>query len=473
MNKMKLMVVAIFVAAFAFAATFTDRVHSQQALQGSQQTGPGSRSPVDGKTRQERFTSNGVIENEDTPTFSDGQARVPKNDGRGNATEAPSGFDNLTNGYTEQGPPYETLTGATAVALRSHNDNRFIFEEFETAADGLGPTYNAQSCRECHQNVVTGGASQVTVQRAGQKVNGEFFESLGGSLIHSRATYPDIVEQVAVTDNTRTFRISPSTLGDGFIEAIANSTILAIRDSQPMSMRGNILKVPVLEGNGNARIGRFGWKAQHASLQSFAVDAYLNEMGITTPLLPEENTSSGRFVGYGSGYDMKPEPEDNGDGAKAFADFMRATKAPSRGTITADVLAGEKVFKQVGCNVCHTDSIITARTGALLNGGTFTVPEALGNKIIHPFSDFLLHNIGTGDGIPFLPTSEFAWTANQMRTAPLWGLRTRNRLMHDGLSFTLQEAILRHAGQATAVTRSYNALTAAQKNQLIAFLNSL
>lgn len=466
MNKLKLTIVLSFAVVFALATVFTNIVQSQQ-----QQNDTGGRSPVDGKTRRERFSHNGVIENEVSPA---GQAAggIPGNT-KGNATEAPTGFDNLTNGYTEQGPAFETLNEDTAVALRSHNDNRFIFEEVETVADGVGPTYNAQSCRECHQNVVTGGASQVTVQRAGQKVNGEFFESLGGSLIHSRATFADIVEQVAVTDNTRTFRISPNTLGDGFVEAIANTTLLSIRDSQPANMRGTAIMVPVLEGNGNARLGRFGWKSQHASLESFAVDAYLNEMGITTPLMPEENTSSGRFVGYGSGYDLVPEPEDDGDDAEAFADFMRATKAPSRGPITADVLAGDKLFKQVGCSVCHVAAIVTAAPGSIINGGSFTVPAALGNKIIHPFSDFLLHNVGTGDGIPFLPTPEYAATAQQIRTAPLWGLRTRNRLMHDGLSFTLQEAIQRHAGQATAVTKSYNALSTSQKNQLIAFLKSL
>jgi CxxC motif-containing protein (DUF1111 family) len=101
------------------------------------------------------------------------------------------------------------------------------------------------------------------------------------------------------------------------------------------------------------------------------------------------------------------------------------------------------------------------------------VPDALGNKIIHPFSDFLLHDIGTGDGIPFLPTPQFASTANQIRTAPLWGLRTRNRLMHDGLSFTKQEAIARHGGQAAGVSSRFKSLTSAQKAQLFAFLDSL
>jgi CxxC motif-containing protein (DUF1111 family) len=416
------------------------------------------------QSRRDRFRHNGVIEDED---------RSAVGDPRSDATEAPTGFDNLTNGFTEQGPSFETLNEDTVVALRSFNDNRFIFEEVENIQDGLGPTYNAQSCRECHQNVVTGGASQVAELRSGRTEDGQFFESLGGTLIHSRATYPDIVEQITPADNTRTFRISTNTLGNGFVEAIANSTLLAIRNKQPEAMRGTAVMVPVLEAGSKARIGRFGWKGQHASLVSFSADAYLNEMGITTPLFPEENTSNGRYVGSGSGYDPVADPEDDGVDVVAFADFMRSTKAPPRGTITADVSAGEALFNKVGCDTCHTPSITTARPGAKINGGELTVPTALGNKIIHPYSDFLLHDIGTGDGIPVLPLPEYAATANQMRTAPLWALRTRNRLMHDGQSLTKQDAIQRHAGQAAGVTKNYNALSAAEKNQLLAFLDSL
>ena len=416
------------------------------------------------RNRRDRFRHNGVMEEEDRSAFGER---------RSDATEAPTGFDNLTNGFSEQGPDFETLNEDTVVALRSFNDNRFIFEEVENIQDGLGPTYNAQSCRECHQNVVTGGASQVAELRSGRSENGEFFESLGGTLIHSRATYPDIVEQLTPADNTRTFRISTNTLGNGFVEAIANSTLLAIRSKQPEAMRGTAVMVPVLEAGSKARIGRFGWKGQHASLISFSADAYLNEMGITTPLFPEENTSNGRYVGYGSGYDPVPDPEDDGVDVVAFADFMRATKAPPRGTITADVSAGEALFNKTGCAVCHTPSITTARPGTKVNGGELIVPTALGNKIIHPYSDFLLHDIGTGDGIPVLPLPEYASTANQMRTAPLWALRTRNRLMHDGLSLTKQDAIQRHAGQAADVTKKYNALSDAEKSQLLAFLDSL
>jgi CxxC motif-containing protein (DUF1111 family) len=389
------------------------------------------------------------------------------------ATEAATGFDNSTNGYLDQGPPFDEIDDDSVVAGRSFNDNRFVFEEVETAADGLGPTYNAQSCAECHQNVATGGASQVTEHRTGRANADTFFEAPGGSLIQSRATYPDIVERVQVQDDIRTFRISTNTLGAGYVEAIANTTLLAIRDAQPASMRGTATMVAVLEADGAARVGRFGWKSQHASLQSFAADAYLNEMGITSPLLPDENTSSGRYVGFGTDYDPTPEPEDDGTDVVAFADFMRSTKAPSRGPITPDVTAGERVFGQIGCATCHVASITTTAPGAPINGGEFVVPVALGNKIIHPYSDFLLHDIGSGDGIPLLPTPELAGTATQMRTAPLWGLRTRNRLMHDGLSFTYPDVIRRHAGQAAGVTARYNALSSTQKKALAAFLDSL
>jgi CxxC motif-containing protein (DUF1111 family) len=246
-----------------------------------------------------------------------------------------------------------------------------------------------------------------------------------------------------------------------------------VRDAQPEAMRGTALMVPVLEGDGSARIGRFGWKSQHASLQSFAADAYLNEMGVTSPLFPDENPSGAKAVGWGTPYDQKADPEDDGDDVLAFADFMRSTKAPSRGPITADVTAGEKVFNDVGCATCHTPTMKTSPAGTRINAGAFVVPRALGNKTFHPYSDFLVHDIGTGDGIPILPGPEYAATRNLMRTAPLWALRTRNRLMHDGLSFTKQEAIARHTGQAEEVTQRYDTLSPTEQQQLLAFLDSL
>ena len=212
-------------------------------------------------SRLDRFRHSGFLRNEDNDRSNDQD--------RNRATEAPTGFDNLTNGFDRQGPNFETLEEDNVKALASFNDNRFIFEEKETPGDGLGPTYNAQSCGECHQNVATGGASQISEHRTGRLVGDVFVESLGGSLIHSRATYPDIVEHVNYRDDVRTLRISTNTLGDGFVEAISNETLLGIRNSQPSSMKGTAIMVPVLEGDGSGRIGRFGWKSQHASLESF------------------------------------------------------------------------------------------------------------------------------------------------------------------------------------------------------------
>ena len=402
-----------------------------------------------GARRQERLTHRGGLEDEGpSDTRFRGNDETSR---RGNPTahEAPTGFDNKTNGFDEQGPDYDSIDEESVVPLRSFNDNRFIFEEFETIEDGLGPVYNAQSCRECHQNVVTGGASQVAEHRTGHMQNGEFFESLGGSLIHSRATHPDINELVAFQDDIRTFRISTNTLGAGFIEAIANSTLLAIRDAQPAEMRGTAVMVPILEAANTARIGRFGWKDQHASLESFAADAYLNEMGITTPVLPEENSAGGRDVVE---FDTVADPEDDGVDVKAFANFMRATKAPSRGPTTPRRRRGRKPSVQVGCGVCHTPSITTAQAGTRLNGGSFVVPRALGEQdhsIL--FSDFLLHDIGSGVmGFP-------CCLGPSMRERPRrCGRRRCGRcgpVLVDArryLSFT-SEALWCHNGQATEV----------------------
>src|SRR5947207_383785 len=137
-------------------------------------------------------------------------------------------------------------------------------EELRSQVSAGGPDLsvsNAHRCREWHQNVVTGGASQIAEHRTGHVANGEFFNSLGGSLTQSRGTDADLIEHVSVGDDIRTFRLSLNTLGDGFIEAIANSTLTAIRDAQPASMRGTAVLDPVLEGGGSGRVVRMAWKS--------------------------------------------------------------------------------------------------------------------------------------------------------------------------------------------------------------------
>src|SRR5258707_1200216 len=369
--------------------------------------------------------------------------------------EAPAGCGSLTNGASDQA---------------EFDANLETFNGREGIADGLGPVFNAQSCAECHQNPVTGAISQVTELRAGHFDGVKFIDHPGGSLINDRAIDASIQERVLGGNEVRSFRTSLNTLGDGFVEAIDSNTLVAIANGQPFGMRGQCIEVPVAESGGPVRGGRFGWKNQHASLLSFSADAYLNEMGITSPLQPTENTSNGNSV---AAFDSVPDPENDGADVQAFADFMRATKAPPRDVqlaATPDAQTGLALFNQVGCTTCHVASITTAPPGTVINRGAFTVPDALGNKSIHPFGDFLLHNVGTGDGIV---QNGGPSTRNKLRTAPLWGVRTRDRLMHDGESLTRNEAILRHAGEANSVINNYNGLSTTQKNQLITFLNSL
>ena len=381
--------------------------------------------------------------------------------GQAGATEAPAGFDNLTNGFISQA---------------DFDAAKATFEERDEIADGLGPVYNAQSCAECHQNPVTGAISQISELRAGHMSGTTFVDAPGGSLINDRAVDASIQERVPGAEDVRTFRMSTNTLGDGFVEAINSNTLIAIGNAQPGQSGGQIggqaITVPVLEAPGNLRVGRFGWKNQNSSLLSFSADAYLNEIGITNRLLTQENTSMGRNVAF-LPFDRVPGNEDPENDIDAFTSFMRASKVPPRDSAlaaTADAVAGSQLFDVVGCNICHTRSITTSPAGTVINGGAFTVPAPLGNKIIHPFSDFLLHDVGTGDGIV---QNGGQSTRNKVRTQPLWGVRTHGRHMHDGESLTFTESILRHAGEATGVINAFRSLSATQRNQIVTFLQSL
>ena len=327
------------------------------------------------------------------------------------------------------------------------------------------------ACAECHMVPILGGSSQVTEKRAGFFDGSVFFEHPGGSLIQDRAIPPSLQElTIPSRTNVTAFRSSLNVLGDGFVEAINSNTLAGIANDQPASMRGLLIQVPVGESDGQNRTGRFGWKDQQASLVSFSADAYVNEMGITSPLQPDENTSNGDSVAE---FDTVPDPDDEGVDVELFALFMRSTLAPPRDlsrAATADARDGSRIFNDIGCDTCHTRTITTAAPGTVINGGALKVAEALGNKIIHPFGDFLLHDVGTGDGI--VQNGGDA-TRNMVRTAPLWGLRTRGRFMHDALTFNLPDAIRRHRNQAQSARDAFAALRSSDRNKLIAFLLSL
>ena len=424
-----------------------------------------------------------------TAPYAPRSATVPASEAA--SADAPTGFDGLPNGMVD---------------LATHRADQAAFDHQEEISSGLGPLYNAHSCRDCHENPVAGGGSQVTELRAGHRdaqgvfgfpevrIGGGRVVVTGRTLINDKAICPgaeipgdDAQEHLPDSEDVRALRLSVGLLGDGYVEAVPDELLEAIARWQcsqaDLGVCGTLMRVPVLESPGTVRIGRFGWKAEHASLLSFSADAYLNEMGVTSALRPTEVTSL---------CDTVPDPEDHPDATGAtdldrFARFIRATKAPPRDTAlaaTVEARNGSTLFETIGCAVCHAPTLTTMAAGTPMFGGPYRVPPALGSRTLHPYSDYLVHDIGTGDGIvlavpehhgpQFVGMQEsFAASANKVRTAPLWGLRTRSRLMHDGLSYTLREAIVRHQGEALSARRAFDALPPVSQEQLLTFLRSL
>jgi CxxC motif-containing protein (DUF1111 family) len=376
------------------------------------------------------------------------------------ATEAPTGFDNGTNGLVDQ---------------NTHDNDRMVFEKVDDVVDGLGPIFNGQSCAECHAVPTTGGSSTITELRAGHlDTNGHFVPASAlvnfgqdvipnRSLINLKEICAQAHEVLPDSENIRALRSSLNVLGDGFVEAISDATLQAISSGQSLGQKGFPIPVKALEGGSG--FGRFGWKDQHVSLLSFASDAYLNEMGISNQLSPNRDD-----ITHLCGENVA-DPEDEED-IEIFARFMRATKAPPRDEQLAATDAaqrGSQVFDNIGCASCHVRTIVTAAPGTAVAGGSFIVPEALGNKIIHPYSDFLMHAIGTGDGIP----QPYPGTAAYIRTSPLWGLRTRTKFLHDGRATTLRDAIMAHNQQGAQARNGYTSASSLEKQDLLTFLMSL
>src|ERR1700746_845303 len=297
------------------------------------------------------------------------------------ATEAPTGFDTPT--LVENPGSQSVSNGIVEPPDDSFALDQQIFELTHDVNSGLGPVLNARACPDCHQNPVSGGASQFTELRVGHTdTNGNFVNPTipiddgassisGRSLVDERAVVPEAQEHVPATENIRALRAALNTLGDGFVEAIDDSTLLAIAAQQMKVTRGKIrgeaIEVPVLEAPGQNRIGRFGWKDQHSSLLSFIGDAYLNEMGVTNRLKPADETTIGKVTA---------DPEDVPDNLGLadidhFAQFVRGTKAPPRApqlAASADARAGQALFERIGCNACHVQTITTAPPGTTING---------------------------------------------------------------------------------------------------------
>ncbi len=430
---------------------------------------------------------------------------------------------------TDGGSP-QPLPGLTADELAFFQDglSRFMTVEVVSGAssnegNGLGPRFNSNQCSSCHIQPYVGGSSPavnplIAVATADGATNtipwfitsngpireARFVRSNGvadGSVhalfvITGRAdagscdiSQPDFLPAGdAVTgqggNSNVVFRIPTPLYGAGLIEAIPDSAILADMNANASAktragVRGHANSVQGGTVNLSANDGtitRFGWKAQNKSLLMFAGEAYNVEMGISNQLFPQERDETPNCQGGNatpndtSNFSASPATAVLSD-IEAFANFIRLLAPPAPAPATASTQNGEAQFKNIGCSLCHTPTLMT---GAAVASGSATVPSvALSNQRVDLYSDLLVHHMGTGlaDGI-----TQGSAGPDEFRTAPLWGVGQRVYFLHDGRTSDLVQAIEDHASQgseANQVIQSFNALSARDQQDLINFLRSL
>jgi CxxC motif-containing protein (DUF1111 family) len=251
------------------------------------------------------------------------------------------------------------------------------------------------------------------------------------------------------------------TFGLGLVDAVPDAVFIALAQHEAATTPQTAGRVsPVIDpATGQTRVGRFGWKAQEPTLFAFAGDAYVNELGITTPLFPNENCPQGQCALLAANPARTQPNEPDNDDVQLLAEFMSLLAPPPRGSVGSNEQAGSAIFTTIGCADCHTPRLQTAANPV----------AALNQVAFAPYSDFLLHDMGSlGDGIV-----QNTAGPREMRTAPLWGLRLQLTLLHDGRARNVDQAVLAHDGQARAARDHYANLNGTQKAQLQAFLHSL
>jgi len=361
------------------------------------------------------------------------------------------------------------LRGLDAALLARFSAGQDDFEEEDTIDDGLGPVFNEASCATCHTSP-TGGTTGRAETRFGRNTGGTFdpLTELGGSLLQDHAigavgsgvgSYTYVPEQVPSQANVTAQRITTPLFGLGLVDAVPDQAFLALARIEARffpSTAGTPNLVTEIR-TGATRVGRFGWKAQVPTLHQFSGDAYLNEMGVTNPEFPDENPPQGDQAALA--HNPVPTLNDDGTDVDRFADFMTLLGPPPRGALNGRSYLGGAVFRQIGCANCHTPTLFTGPSPV----------RALSHRALQPFSDFLLHDMGTlGDGIV-----QGQANGRQMRTAPLWGLSARTVFLHDGRAHTPQAAIEAHAGQGAAARDRFARLGTFQRAALLAFLQTL
>lgn len=365
---------------------------------------------------------------------------------------------------TEFGDPIQGITAREFELFRLGLGD---FSEVENPDEGLGPVFNGRSCAECHSVPRIGGSSTITEVRAGiRKDDGSFEEYPGGSVMQMFSIPPHETQITIPPEiNVIARRKSLPLFGNGLVEAIPDAALIAMEDPEDRDgdgISGRAHRVHD-KASDTTRIGRFGWKAQQATLLAFGAEAYRDEMGITNDLFPNEVCPGGdcakiAFFNPVPGLQDALDPNTGLRGIDNFENFMRLLGPPPRGLVTDQAMEGERLFHAVGCPACHTPAFVTGESPV----------KALSSKRFFPYSDFLLHDIGTGDGIV-----QGDARPEEIRTPPLWGVRLRAPFLHDGRASTLRQAVELHSGESAGSRDHFERLSETERTAVLAFLHTL
>ena len=365
--------------------------------------------------------------------------------------------------------PGDPLQGLTPVEFSEFRLGLDDFTEVETVEDGLGPAFNGTSCAVCHNIPAIGGSGVILETRAGYRDESGAFRALneaGDTLMHLFSVPTHSCQPIMPADVNVIARRAPiPVFGAGLVEAIPDEVLLALEDPFDRNRDGVSGRAAVIvdPATRERRVGRFGWKAQQATLLSFSADAYRNEMGITNDVFPLES-AFGISQAQMQRCDPRPDPEDVRDpvthrrGIDNFEAFMKFLAPIARGPVDDIVRDGERIYQAIGCAACHVPALATGPSANPL----------FNRRNVPLFSDLLLHDVGTGDGI-----KQAAAEPDEIRTPALWGLRLRRPFLHDGSAATVEAAIGRHRNEAELARRGFEQLSAEDRRRLLAFLHSL
>ncbi len=351
------------------------------------------------------------------------------------------------------------LTRLTGTQRRQFDIGRAVFQTLFTPETGLGPLFNAASCASCHEVPVVGGSGSNDEGEGDEDVELHATAFHGGTAscdaTPAYSAYTNLTAEpipAAATDSGH--RTTPDLFGFGLLDAVPDAEILARAD--PLDANGDgISGRPNRTADG--RLGRFGRKAQAATLREFNAEAFVMEMGVTNPGSQVEQTIAGEP--FPPGIDPLPEPEISAAQLAAVDAFVRFLAPPPRAPLGFLSAHGAVLFSRIGCASCHTPVLVTGASPI----------TALRFRFVPAYTDLLLHDMGPdladiclGQALP----SEF-------RTEPLMGLRFQTAFLHDGRAATISDAIDLHGGEGLAARNRFLRLGSFERIALLRFLGSL